>query len=112
MTGRAPPVGGTLGDSIQDRAVGLDAAAIPGAGGEPARPLVSVADAEQLAQVRLPAPVWDFIAGGSGAELTRRANLAAIDDVGLVPRVLAGVRECDQRATLAGCPAALPVAVA
>lgn len=112
MTGRAPPVGGTLGDSIQDRAVGLDATAIPGAGGEPARPLVSVADAEQRAQARLPAPVWDFIAGGSGAELTRRANLAAIEDVGLVPRVLAGVRACDQRATLAGCQAALPVAVA
>jgi 4-hydroxymandelate oxidase len=112
MTGLAPPAGGTLGGSIQDRGVHLDVAAIPGPGGEPAGPMVSVADAERLAQARLAAPVWDFIAGGSGAELTRRANLAAIDDVWLVPKALAGAGTCDQHATLAGCEAALPVAVA
>ena len=112
MTGLASPAGGTLGDSIQDRGVCLDVAAIPGPGGVPAGPMVSVADAERLAQARLPAPVWDFIAGGSGAELTSRANLAAFDDVWLVPKALAGARTCDQRATLAGCQTALPVAVA
>lgn len=80
--------------------------------GEPAGPLVSVAEAERLAEARLPAAVRDFVAGGSGAELTRRANLAAFDDVYLVPRVLADVSVCDSAATLAGCDAALPVAVA
>jgi 4-hydroxymandelate oxidase len=78
----------------------------------PVGPLVSVADAEPLAAARLPAPVWDFIAGGSGAELTRRANLAAWNEVYVVPRVLADVSACDPAATLAGCAAALPVAVA
>ena len=83
-----------------------------GVTGEPAGPLVSVADAEQFAQARVPAPVWDFIAGGSGAELTRQANLAALADIYLVPRVLADVSVCDPSATLVGCEAALPVVVA
>jgi 4-hydroxymandelate oxidase len=74
--------------------------------------LVSVADAEQLAAARLPRPVRDFIAGGSGAELTARASLAAFDDVYLVHRVLADVSKCEAAATLVGCAAALPVAVA
>jgi 4-hydroxymandelate oxidase len=106
-----------LNDSVQVPAgrrggVAGPGAAGPGAAGESAGLLVSVADAEQLAEARLPSQVWDFIAGGSGAELTRRANLAAFDDVYLVPRVLAGVSACDPAATLAGCDAALPVAVA
>jgi 4-hydroxymandelate oxidase len=84
----------------------------PGVTGEPAGPLVSVADVEQLAEATLPAQVRDFIAGGSGAELTRQANLAALDHVYLVPRVLADVSVCDPAATLAGYQAALPVAVA
>lgn len=74
-------------------------------------PLVCVADAERLAEAKLPAQIRDFIAGGSGAELTRRANRAALDDVHLVPRVLAG-QPADTSATLAGWAAALPVAVA
>ncbi|HUJ05324.1 MAG TPA: alpha-hydroxy acid oxidase [Streptosporangiaceae bacterium] len=74
--------------------------------------LLSVADAEQLAELRLSAQVRDFIAGGSGAELTRSANRAALDDVYLVPRVMAGVSACDPAAALAGWQAALPVAVA
>lgn len=106
------PVGGPLNDSVQERSAGggedADRGGVEGSG----EVLLSVADAEQLARLRLPAQVWDFIAGGSGAELTRRANLAAFDDVYLVPRVLAGVRACDPAATLAGCEAALPVAVA
>jgi 4-hydroxymandelate oxidase len=74
--------------------------------------LVSVADAERLAEARLPTPVRDFIAGGSGEELTVAANLAALADVHLVPRVLTDVSACDPKATFAGCEANLPVVVA
>jgi 4-hydroxymandelate oxidase len=79
---------------------------------QPAGPLVSVADVEPVAEASLPAPVRDFIAGGSGAELTRQANLAALADIYLVPRVLADVSVCDPTATLVGCAAAMPVALA
>ena len=63
-------------------------------------------------EARLSVPVRDFIAGGSGAELTLRANLAALADVQLVPRVLVDVSVCDPTARLVGCDARLPVAVA
>jgi 4-hydroxymandelate oxidase len=82
------------------------------AAGEPAELLVSVAEAEQRAEARLTPQVWDFIAGGSGEELTRQANRAALDDVYLVPRVMTGISTCDPAATLVGCETALPVAVA
>jgi 4-hydroxymandelate oxidase len=101
-----------LSDSVQMRAAHGGGVAGRAATDEPAGLLVSVADAEQIADARLPAHVRDFIAGGSGAELTRQANRAALDEVYLVPRVLAGVSACDPAATLAGCDAALPVAVA
>ena len=74
--------------------------------------LVCVQDAEQLAAANLPAGVRDFVSGGSGAELTRDANRAALDRVFLVPRVLAGLSCCDLGATLIGDRARLPVAVA
>lgn len=86
--------------------------AVPRVVGAPAESPVSVTDIERLAEARLPAQVRDFIAGGSGAELTRQANLTALADVYVVPRVLADVSMCDPAATLAGCAAALPVVVA
>ena len=101
-----------MSDTVQRRAAGGETAADRGAIDGPAGPLVSVADAEQLAEAALPAQVWDFITGGSGAELTRQANLAAFADVYLMPRVLADVSACEPATTLAGCEAALPVAVA
>ncbi|MEV0280313.1 alpha-hydroxy acid oxidase [Streptomyces sp. NPDC050610] len=74
---------------------------------------LSVADFEAVAERLLPPEVWDFIAGGSGAELTLAANRAALDRIGLVPRVLAGAAGCDTETELPGAPtAALPVAVA
>ncbi len=112
MPGRVVPVGGPLNDSVQVRSADGGEAVGSGAADGSAEVLVSVADAEQVARLRLPAPVWDFIAGGSGAELTARANLAAFDDIYLVPRVMRGARACDPAAMLIGCEAALPVAVA
>lgn len=74
--------------------------------------LLCVQDAEALAASCLPAGVRDFIAGGSDTERTQAANRAALDEVGLVPRVLADVSACVTSADLIGCAASMPVAVA
>jgi 4-hydroxymandelate oxidase len=79
---------------------------------EATAPLVSVADVEQLGEARLPLPVRDFIGGGSGAELTRLANRAALDELYLVPRVMVDASICDAAATLLGTESALPVVLA
>jgi len=70
----------------------------------------ALADYEQLAG--LPAAVHDFVAGGSGAELTLRRNRSALDAITVTPRVLGGVACPDTTTTILGTPAALPVAVA
>ena len=77
-------------------------------GAEPA----TAADFEPAAAALLPAEVWDFVAGGSGAETTLAANRAALDSVFLVPRVLRDVSSCSTRSTLLGRPVELPVAAA
>ncbi|MFD7551839.1 alpha-hydroxy acid oxidase [Streptomyces sp. NPDC059578] len=60
----------------------------------------------------LPPEVWDFLAGGSGAETTLDANRSALDRIFLVPRVLRDVAGCETDATLLGRPVRMPVAVA
>jgi 4-hydroxymandelate oxidase len=74
--------------------------------------LLTVADAEQAAGQVLPLDVRDFVAGGSGSELTLAANRAALDRVHLVPRVLADVSACTPAAEIGGCVASMPVAIA
>ncbi|ACU38431.1 alpha-hydroxy acid oxidase [Actinosynnema mirum] len=71
-----------------------------------------LAEVERAAAARLPGDVRDFIAGGSGDEVTLAANRAALDDVALLPRVLAGVQAADTSTSLVGTAATLPVAVA
>ncbi|MFI1170066.1 alpha-hydroxy acid oxidase [Streptomyces melanogenes] len=73
---------------------------------------VRTQDFATLAERSLPAPVWDFLAGGSGEELTLAANRAALDAVTLVPRVLTGGAGRTTGADLLGTAAALPLAVA
>ncbi|MFB6721921.1 alpha-hydroxy acid oxidase [Kribbella sp. NPDC056345] len=70
----------------------------------------ALADYEKLAA--LPAAVHDFVAGGSGAELTLRRNRSAFDAITVTPRVLGGVEAPDTTTTILGTAAALPVAVA
>jgi 4-hydroxymandelate oxidase len=79
---------------------------------EAGSPLLSVQDAEQLAELVLPAPVRDYVGGGSGSEVTLAANRAALDRVHLVPRVLTDVSACSTSSEFFGCPASMPVAVA
>ncbi|MFK8907877.1 alpha-hydroxy acid oxidase [Streptomyces sp. YS-3] len=73
---------------------------------------VRTQDFAERAEQLLPANVWDFLAGGSGEELTLAANRAALDRVTLVPRVLTGTAGRTTGADLLGTAAALPLAVA
>ena len=73
---------------------------------------VCLADFESRAEALLPADVWDFVAGGSGAETTLNANRAALDAVGLLPRVLTGAGPADTRCRLVRAGASMPVATA
>ncbi|MEO3750985.1 alpha-hydroxy acid oxidase [Streptomyces sp. B6B3] len=72
----------------------------------------TVEDYAERAEALLPRQVWDFLAGGSGAELTLAANREALRRTYLTPRVLRDVSGCGTATTLLGRPAAMPVAVA
>lgn len=73
---------------------------------------LTVADIARLAEARLPRELWDYVAGGSGAETTLAANRAALDEVAVLPRVLTGTTAPDPAARLLGTAAAVPLAVA
>lgn len=73
---------------------------------------LTVADVARLAEARLPKELWDYVAGGSGAEITLAANRAALDAVAVLPRVLTGAGTIDRTTRLVGSDAALPLAVA
>jgi 4-hydroxymandelate oxidase len=72
----------------------------------------SAAEIERLAAVRLPPAVRDFVAGGSGAEVTLAANRAAFDRIAIVPRVLSGEAGVRMETQLVRTKASMPVAVA
>ncbi|MGS2742308.1 alpha-hydroxy acid oxidase [Halomonas sp. LS-001] len=71
---------------------------------------VCIEDWELLAKRRLPAEVYDFIAGGAGSEQSLRENIHALKRVKFISRVLRGVCRVDSLTTrLApilgeGCP--------
>jgi len=73
---------------------------------------VNVADYRRLARRALPGDVWDFIAGGSGDQLTMRANRRAFAGVGLRPRVLVDVSGRTTETTMLGAQVAAPIAIA
>ncbi|MFL6125943.1 alpha-hydroxy acid oxidase [Actinophytocola sp.] len=73
---------------------------------------LTVADVARLAEARLPKELWDYVAGGSGAETTLAANRAALDAVAVLPRVLGGAEAPNPTTRLLGSPAAVPLAVA
>jgi 4-hydroxymandelate oxidase len=74
--------------------------------------LLALTDIEREARARLPADIWDFIAGGSGAEGTLAANLAQFGDYALRPRVLVDVARCDPALDLLGSALRAPIGVA
>ncbi|QMU75754.1 alpha-hydroxy-acid oxidizing protein [Streptacidiphilus sp. PB12-B1b] len=73
---------------------------------------LSLADYEAAARARLPLPVWDFFAGGSGTESMLTANRSALDRLRLRPRCLVDVTGCDTGTTLLGSALGAPIGVA
>ncbi len=67
---------------------------------------------EVAARELLPPHVWHYVAGGSGDEVTVRANRDAFARWRLLPRVLAGLREVATATTVLGQEIALPVVIA
>jgi 4-hydroxymandelate oxidase len=71
-----------------------------------------LADLAAAARAALPADVWGFIQGGSGAERTLRANRAAYHKVALRPRVLVDVGSVSLRTSVLGVDWTVPFGVA
>lgn len=69
-------------------------------------------DYERLARGQLPLPVYDYYAGGAGAEITVRENEAAWASVRLRPRVLVDVSAVDLETTVLGEAVSLPLLTA
>ncbi|GHJ45303.1 alpha-hydroxy-acid oxidizing enzyme [Catellatospora sp. TT07R-123] len=69
-------------------------------------------DYRALARARLRGDVWDFLDGGSGAELTVDANRAGFDRALLRPRTLVDVSRVDTTRKLLGGALTAPLGVA
>ncbi|MFD4953122.1 alpha-hydroxy acid oxidase [Streptomyces sp. NPDC058451] len=67
---------------------------------------------EAVARERLPGPVWDFLAGGSGTESMLSAGREALDRIRLRPRCLVDVSDCDPGTSLLGADLAAPLGIA
>lgn len=67
---------------------------------------------EELARARLSEAAFAYFAGGSGDEVSLRENRAALDRVGLVPRVLRGTADHVARQRVLGRDLACPALVA
>lgn len=64
------------------------------------------------ARAALPADIWGYLQGGSGAERTLRSNRAAFDRVALRPRVLVDVAEISLHTSVFGVDWGVPFGVA
>lgn len=73
---------------------------------------VCLADVERAAREVLPGEIWDFLAGGSGAEASLAANRTALEQIFVIPRVLRDLTARSTETEVLGRRAALPVAVA
>lgn len=72
----------------------------------------SIADYRELARRRLPRFLFEYIDGGSYAEVTLRRNSADLQDIALRQRVLRDMSQLDLSCELFGRQQALPVALA
>jgi L-lactate dehydrogenase (cytochrome) len=71
----------------------------------------AVTDYRELARRRLPRFLFEYIDGGSYAEVTLRRNVADLEVVALRQRVLRNVSSLDLTTELFGAPLAMPVAL-
>jgi 4-hydroxymandelate oxidase len=74
--------------------------------------LLNLHEYEAAAREVLSPMAWDYVAGGSGDEVTLRGNRAAFDRWRLVPRVLRGLHEVSTATTVLGQDISLPVLIA
>jgi L-lactate dehydrogenase (cytochrome) len=74
--------------------------------------VASIADYRELARRRLPRFLFEYIDGGSYAEVTLRRNVADLEDVALRQRVLRDVSDLDLSTELFGRKQSLPVVLA
>ena len=74
--------------------------------------ILQVGDYATQARLRLPSHVWDYVEGGSGAELTIAANRAAFDGSASRPGILVDVSDLDTSTTLLGSALPSPVGIA
>jgi isopentenyl diphosphate isomerase/L-lactate dehydrogenase-like FMN-dependent dehydrogenase len=77
-----------------------------------ARQIKSVADARYYAEKRLPRLVRDYVRAGTGARITREANVSAFDQVTFRPRVARWSPERSLSTTVLGHQISLPVMIA
>ncbi len=80
--------------------------------GEPPDHPVAFESLEARAREVLPAKVFDYVAGGAGAERTVERNRTAFDQWKLVPRMLRGVEERDLSVEVFGRDLPVPVLLA
>ncbi len=73
---------------------------------------VTIEEWEAVARDVLPAGVFDYIAGGAGAERTLTENEAAFERMRVWPRMLRASGSPDPRTQVLGMPLAFPVAIA
>jgi len=74
--------------------------------------LLTLDDAERLAEKALPPDAWSYIVGGAGDERTLRWNREAFSRFRLRPRVLIDVSSVSTETTVLGTPVSMPVLVA
>ncbi|WP_226016778.1 FMN-dependent L-lactate dehydrogenase LldD [Novosphingobium sp. FKTRR1] len=72
----------------------------------------SISDYRELARRRLPKFLFEYIDGGSYAEVTLRRNITDLESVALRQRVMRDMSQVDLSTTLFGRKQALPVALA
>ena len=80
-------------------------------GVRPALP-IGYAALEARAAAALSPEILSYVAGGAGNEHTQRANVAAFDRLGLIPRMLAGAAERDLSVELFGIKLPTPLLLA
>lgn len=81
------------------------------AGVVPSLPM-TYTELEAKAAAALSPSVWSYVAGGAGDERTQRANVAAFDKWGLIPRMFVGAAERDLSVEMFGLRLPAPVFMA
>jgi isopentenyl diphosphate isomerase/L-lactate dehydrogenase-like FMN-dependent dehydrogenase len=74
--------------------------------------VVNIDDLRRLARKRVPRGVFDYIDGGSDAEVTLRANVHSFEEVLFHPRNACAPSQCDLRTTVLGQELAFPLILA